>query len=102
MPSEQPVTVSRKGPITIVQIDRPHARNAVDGAAARALAQAFIDFDADETASVAILSGTSGTFCAGGARDGFGEPGAAEGNRVIGRRNHCAGDFEVSAGMHAP
>ena len=63
MPSEPPVTISRKGPVTIVQIDRPHARNdAVDGAAARALALAFLEFDADESASVAILSGTTAHF----------------------------------------
>ncbi|MSP42621.1 MAG: crotonase/enoyl-CoA hydratase family protein [Alphaproteobacteria bacterium] len=65
MSSTSPVTISKKGPVTTVMIDRPHARNAVDGPAARALAQAFLDFDADDTASVAILAGTHGTFCAG-------------------------------------
>lgn len=60
-----PVTISRKGPVTIVQIDRPQARNAVDGVAACALAQAFLEFEADETALVAVLAGANDTFCAG-------------------------------------
>jgi enoyl-CoA hydratase len=49
---------------TIV-IDRPEARNAVDGPTAQALANAFAEFDADETARVAVLCGAGGTFCAG-------------------------------------
>jgi enoyl-CoA hydratase len=60
-----PVRVERRGPVTLVTIDRPEVRNAVDGATARALADAFTDFDADEEASVAVLAGAGGTFCAG-------------------------------------
>jgi enoyl-CoA hydratase len=48
-----------------VVIDRPEARNAVDGPTAAALAEAFRAFDADETARVAVLCGAGGTFCAG-------------------------------------
>ena len=59
------VSVTRDGEIVIVAIDRPDRRNAVDGATARALYDAFKAFDADETASVAILTGTGGNFCAG-------------------------------------
>lgn len=55
----------REGPVTIVIIDRPAAKNAVDRATAEALADAFRAFDADETARVAILHGDHGTFCAG-------------------------------------
>ena len=40
-------------------------RNAVDGATAKALADAFRKFDADEDVKVAILAGAGGTFCAG-------------------------------------
>src|ERR1700730_2255713 len=46
-------------------IDRPKARNAVDGAAARALAEAFREFEGDEGLRVAVLWGAGGTFCAG-------------------------------------
>ena len=41
------VSVDITGPVTTVVIDRPEARNAVDGPTARALADAFRAFDAD-------------------------------------------------------
>jgi enoyl-CoA hydratase len=59
------VLVERDGPVTIVSINRPHCRNAVDGATARKLYDAFLAFDADESASVAVFAGTGGYFCAG-------------------------------------
>lgn len=59
------VRVERDGPVTTVILDRPAARNAVDGPTARALADAFRAFDADPTAAVAVLWGAGGTFCAG-------------------------------------
>ena len=54
-----------EGPVRIIGIDRPDRRNAVDRATADALADAFRRFDADESASVAVLYGEGGTFCAG-------------------------------------
>ena len=59
------VRVEKTGPVTTVVIDRPEARNAVDGPTAAALAEAFREFDADEAQSVAVLYGDRGTFCAG-------------------------------------
>ena len=59
------VRSERSGPVTTVIIDRPHARNAVDRATAEALADAFRAFDEDDDASVAVLWGAGGTFCAG-------------------------------------
>jgi enoyl-CoA hydratase len=59
------VLIERDGPITIVSINRPHCRNAVDGATARKLFDAFLAFDADESASVTVFTGTGGAFCAG-------------------------------------
>lgn len=59
------VRVERTGAVTTVVIDRPEARNAVDRATAEALSSAFREFDADETAAVAVLWGAGGTFCAG-------------------------------------
>ncbi len=59
------VEVVRRGAITVVTIDRPEVRNAVDTEHAQALYDAFLAFDADESASVAVLTGGSGTFCAG-------------------------------------
>src|SRR3982074_958544 len=57
--------VERDGAVTIVSINRPHCRNAVDGATARKLFDAFLAFDADAGASVAVFTGTGGYFCAG-------------------------------------
>ena len=59
------VLIERDGPITIVSINRPHCRNAVDGATARKLYDAFLAFDADNDASIAVFTGTGGYFCAG-------------------------------------
>lgn len=58
------ITVSRQGPITVIGLDRPERRNAVDGKTARALATAFRAFESDPAARVAVLHGGS-SFCAG-------------------------------------
>jgi enoyl-CoA hydratase len=57
--------IERDGAVNIVTINRPERRNAVDGATAEELTQAFRAFDADATSSVAILTGAGGAFCAG-------------------------------------
>ena len=59
------ITVSREDEIVIVSINRPEARNAVDPATARKLADAFVAFDNDVSAKVAVFEGVNGTFCAG-------------------------------------
>jgi enoyl-CoA hydratase len=61
----QTVLVDHDGPVTVVSINRPGRRNAVDPATAADLLDAFTTFDADPSASVAVLTGTDGTFCAG-------------------------------------
>lgn len=71
-----PVRVERNGPVTTVIIDRPGARNAVNGPTAAALYAAFEEFDRDDTASVAVLWGDGGTFCAGADLKAFGTPDA--------------------------
>jgi enoyl-CoA hydratase len=59
------VRVERQGPVTTVLLSRPERRNAVDGPTAAALADAFRAFEADADASVAVLHGEGGVFCAG-------------------------------------
>ena len=59
------VLTERRDRIFIVTINRPQARNAVDGPTAERLADAFRRFDADDELYVAILTGADGTFCAG-------------------------------------
>ena len=63
--AEPAVTIEADGPVTIVTLSRPQARNAVDGPTAQALADAFEAFDADDNARVAVFHGAHGQFCAG-------------------------------------
>src|SRR5664279_275676 len=66
------VRTERSGPVTTVILARPERRNAVDRPTAAALAAAFRAFDADDAASVAVLYGEGGTFCAGADLKAFG------------------------------
>jgi enoyl-CoA hydratase len=52
--------------IGVVTIDRQEVANAVDRATAAALVEAFEQFEADDNASVAVLTGAGKNFCAGG------------------------------------
>lgn len=54
-----------QGAVTTVILARPEARNAVDRPMADALVRAFQTVDADPNASVAVLWGEGGAFCAG-------------------------------------
>jgi enoyl-CoA hydratase len=63
--SETLVLTQRRAPLFIVTINRPQARNAVDGPTAAALADAFRSFEHDDELKVAILTGAGGHFCAG-------------------------------------
>ncbi|WP_155342081.1 crotonase/enoyl-CoA hydratase family protein [Acrocarpospora corrugata] len=73
------VRTERDGAVITVILDRPEVRNAVDGPTAAALASAFRTFDADDDASVAVLWGAGGTFCAGADLHAIG---TERGNRV--------------------
>jgi enoyl-CoA hydratase len=77
-----PVRVERNGPVTTVIIDRPQARNAVNGPTAAALYAAFDEFDRDDSASVAVLWGDNGIFCAGADLKAFGTPEANQVHRT--------------------
>ncbi|MGW3631110.1 crotonase/enoyl-CoA hydratase family protein [Streptomyces sp. NPDC005122] len=74
-----PVRTERQGYVTTVVLSRPAARNAVDGPTAVELADAFREFEADDTARVAVLWGEGGTFCAGADLKAIG---TEHGNRV--------------------
>ncbi len=62
---DQTISVEHRGAVTVVTIERPERRNAVDAATADQLYAAFTAFDADATASVAILQGRGDHFCGG-------------------------------------
>ncbi|MFN0163834.1 MAG: crotonase/enoyl-CoA hydratase family protein [Burkholderiales bacterium] len=59
------VHVETRERVTTITLDRPHAKNAVDGPTAAALFDVFRAFDANPAADVAVLCGASETFCAG-------------------------------------
>ena len=59
------IRLERSDAVATIVIDRPEARNAVDGPAARALADAFREFERDDALRVAVLWGAGGVFCAG-------------------------------------
>ncbi|HZU61512.1 MAG TPA: crotonase/enoyl-CoA hydratase family protein [Solirubrobacteraceae bacterium] len=75
----QAVRVEREGPVYTVVLSRPDRRNAVDGATAAALAEAFRRFEEAQDAAVAVLHGEGGTFCAGA---DLKVAGTEQGNRV--------------------
>lgn len=64
-PETDAVKVEVRERIAIITLNRPHARNAVDGPTAARLADAFRDFDDNDALDVAILTGANRTFCAG-------------------------------------
>src|SRR3954464_15139105 len=59
------VRIEKDGPVWTVIHERPGARNAMDPQGAQALYDAFLAFDADPDASVAVFYGAGGAFCAG-------------------------------------
>lgn len=82
------VEIAHEGRVTIVTINRPEVRNAVDGPTAAALADAFRSFDTDGEHDVAVLTGAGGTFCAGAdltaVADGRGNPVRSVGDGPMG------------------
>ncbi len=59
------VEVHTRDRVTLVTLHRPDVRNAVDAATAQALHAAFVAFDGDADADVAVFHGAGGHFCAG-------------------------------------
>ncbi|MER7363913.1 crotonase/enoyl-CoA hydratase family protein [Nonomuraea wenchangensis] len=65
------VLVEESGNVAILTINRPKARNAVNGAVARGIAEALDGLDARPEISAYVLTGAGGTFCAGMDLKGF-------------------------------
>jgi enoyl-CoA hydratase len=59
------VRIEKQGRVWTVIHSRPEARNAMDPESAAALEAAFLEFDRDGGAAVAVLWGEGGAFCAG-------------------------------------
>lgn len=64
-PPEMTVLTEDRGPVRIITINRPHARNAIDLATAELMERVVDDFEADPSVRVAVITGAGGTFCAG-------------------------------------
>ncbi|MGW0807529.1 crotonase/enoyl-CoA hydratase family protein [Nonomuraea sp. NPDC002799] len=75
------VLVEESGNVAIITINRPKARNAVNGAVARGIAEALDALDGRPDISAYVLTGAGGTFCAGMDLKGF-----------------LSGDFPIVAG----
>lgn len=59
------IRTEKKGVVTTIIIDNPEVKNAVDGPTAKALADAFREFESDGNSKVAVLWGDHGCFCSG-------------------------------------
>ncbi len=64
-PTESPVATERHGPILVIRLQRPQARNALDVATAEAVHAAMDELDRDDSLFVGIVTGSGGNFCAG-------------------------------------
>lgn len=65
------VLVEVDGGVAVVTINRPKARNAVNGAVAQGVAAALDEFDERKDVSAIVITGAGGTFCAGMDLKGF-------------------------------
>src|SRR5436305_5284227 len=59
------ILTERRGPVLLVTLNRPEARNAVNLALAEQLASALDELDADQELSVGVLAGAGKGFSAG-------------------------------------
>src|SRR3954464_11376411 len=64
-PDDQHCLVEQRGPVLIVTMNRPEARNALSGPMLAGLTAAWNRADSDPEIRVAILTGAGGAFCAG-------------------------------------
>jgi enoyl-CoA hydratase len=59
------VTVEYGDSVIEITINRPEARNAINGAVKKGIGEAVAELDARDDLSIGILTGAGGTFCAG-------------------------------------
>ncbi|HUD91986.1 crotonase/enoyl-CoA hydratase family protein [Sphingobium sp.] len=62
---KEKILTDKNGAVTTIVINRPEVRNALDREATAALGAAIRAFENDDEASVAVLCGAGGAFCAG-------------------------------------
>ena len=59
------VEFEKRDRVAILTLNRPEARNAVNGEVANAMEAALDDIEADDAITVVIVTGAGSTFCAG-------------------------------------
>ncbi|GAA5169860.1 crotonase/enoyl-CoA hydratase family protein [Pseudonocardia eucalypti] len=59
------VLTERRGAVLIVTVNRPAARNAINAAVARGMADAMDELDGSPELTLGVLTGAGGTFCSG-------------------------------------
>src|SRR5258707_13742469 len=79
--------------VAVITINRPEARNAVNGEVARGIAAAVEEFDGRKDISVLVLTGAAGTFSAGMDLKGF-----LAGDAPVSRRRGFGGIAERPPG----
>jgi enoyl-CoA hydratase/carnithine racemase len=63
--SDEAILTERRGGALVITINRPDARNAVNGAVAEGMAAALDELDSDDDLRVGIVTGAGGYFSAG-------------------------------------
>ena len=89
MSEETPVLTEVRGPILIITLNRPEAKNAANLALSKGVAAAIDRLDGDDALGVGIVTGAGGTFCSGMDLKGFlkGERPSIPGRGFAGRGN---------------
>uniref|UniRef100_H2Z8V1 3-hydroxyisobutyryl-coenzyme A hydrolase n=1 Tax=Ciona savignyi TaxID=51511 RepID=H2Z8V1_CIOSA len=64
-PAVDPITIDKRDKVTLIGLNRPGSRNAVNRDMARQLTVAFMAFEQDTSSNVAVLHGKGDHFCAG-------------------------------------
>jgi enoyl-CoA hydratase len=65
------VLVETRGPVLIITLNRPEAKNAANLALAKGVAAAIDQLDGDDSLTVGVITGAGGTFCSGMDLKGF-------------------------------
>jgi enoyl-CoA hydratase len=65
------VLTEEDGAVLVITINRPEARNAVNGAVAQGISAALDELDSRKDLSIGVLTGAGGTFCSGMDLKGF-------------------------------
>lgn len=63
--STDPVLFERRGTVAVLTLNRPEARNALNGALMRALGEALVAVEDDESIGAAVITGSDTVFSAG-------------------------------------